>query len=262
MEINNNLSQISAEMLLNYFYPELEKQWTAHHEGTFYRNYSQDVLELDEEERDVILARDGFIKMLPEGLLFDEKELKGKDFSGMYKQQEQRRRTFLAAFLPLDTFNFRQRLHLERNISKTLDMKLDYVLKTYFGFDFQAEQNPYVKEMASILPFIREWRADFKRIARLLGEIFHCKTRFLTSRYSDDDNSHCWIPGVEYQLLKPSLTAEEFRKLYEDTRPLEKFLIEWLMPAEVHCRLSIKDHRKVKEPGTPLLLDYNTELNP
>ncbi len=260
MKINNNLSEISAEMLLNYFYPELEEKWVAYHDGTFYRNYSSDALDVDAEEKYVMLARDGFLRMLPEGLIFSEDELKGKDFKGNYQKQEMKRRLFNAAFLPLDTFNFRQRLHIERMFSKTLDDKLAFILKEYFGFDIHAEQNKYVREVAHLLPYIREWRADFSRLAKLMGELFHCKTRMIVNRYSEDDNTRNWLPGVQFQLLIPNLTPEEFRELYAETRPLEKFLSEWFMPAEVHFQLTIKHHLKEGEKVETFILDYNVDM--
>ena len=40
--------EISAEMLLGHLYPELELLWTVRHRGTFYRNYSHDVMDIDE----------------------------------------------------------------------------------------------------------------------------------------------------------------------------------------------------------------------
>ncbi len=261
MKIDNNLAEISAEMQLNYFYPELEEKWEVHHDGTFYRNYNRDVIDLDTDNNYVSLSRDSFLRMLPEGILFDEKSLEGKDFAGEYKHQEATLRLFQDAFLPFDTFNFRQRLKIERNISKTLDNKLNYILKTYFGFDINAEENPYVREMARLLPFIRDWRADFNRLAELVGDLFHCKTNMIISRYSEDDNKRFWIPGVEFELLKADLSAEAFKKLYAETRPLEAFITEWLMPAEVHFKLSIKQHGQKPETGTPLILDYNIELN-
>lgn len=60
MRIKRNLSQIRAEVLLNYLYPEMEDQWIAINKGTFYRNYNQDALAIEEKEGKAILARDGF----------------------------------------------------------------------------------------------------------------------------------------------------------------------------------------------------------
>ena len=262
MNIDTNLSEISAEMLLNYFYPELSEKWVAHHASTFYRNYSRDAMLVDEEHKEVVLARDGYLRMLPEGLLFSEDELKGKNsIDAQYKKLQRKLHVFREAFLPFDTFAFRQRLQIERNTSQLLEKKLEYVLSTYFGFDLQAEQNPYVREIAVLLPFIREWRADFSRLAKLLGEMMNCTTKLLLNRYDTDDNSRRWIPAVEFQLLIPNLTAGEYRRLYEDTRPLELFIKEWFIPFEVRCRLSIKHHGCPQTVGDSLTLDYNTELN-
>lgn len=262
MDINGNLSQISAEMMLNYFYPELAEKWVAHHAGAFYRNYSLDAPLVDAEAAEVVLARDGYMRMLPQGMLFDENELKDKRyFKTRFKQMEHRRRVFREAFLPFDTFAFRQRLAIERATSKLLEQKLSFVLRTYFGFNLEAEQNPYVREMAALLPFIREWRADFSRLAKLLGEVMHCTTKLLITRYDTDDNTRRWLPAVEFQLLVPGLSAAAYRKLYDDTRPLERFLIEWFIPCEVHFRLSIKHHAFPQEVDGTLTLDYNTELN-
>ena len=77
MIIQRNLYQVRAELLLNYLYPELEKEWMVQCKGTFFRNYSQDVLSLYEDEKKVSLARDGFLRLLPEGLLTKEEDLQG-----------------------------------------------------------------------------------------------------------------------------------------------------------------------------------------
>ena len=91
MRINRNLSQIRAEVLLNYLYPEMESQWIAIDKGTFYRNYNQDALSIDEKEKKVVLARDGFLRLLPDGLLTKNDDLRGEDFAAKYKELEWRR---------------------------------------------------------------------------------------------------------------------------------------------------------------------------
>ena len=60
MKINRNISQIRAEVLLNYLYPEMSRTWMVQSKGTFYRNYNQDILALYEKEDKAILTRDGF----------------------------------------------------------------------------------------------------------------------------------------------------------------------------------------------------------
>ena len=44
MRAINEIRQLRAEMLLNYFYPELQERWITDNKGSFYRNYNRDIL--------------------------------------------------------------------------------------------------------------------------------------------------------------------------------------------------------------------------
>ncbi len=260
MKVNNDLSQVSAEMLLNYLYPEMEKKWVARCAGTFYRNYNDDHMAVYRETNEVVLARDGFLQLLPEGLISNEDELKGGNVAEKYEKLEARKRIFKEAFLPFDTFTFRQRLAVERHVSELLDQKLEWLLKTYFRYDLAAEQNPYIKELAVLLPFVSKLRANFSALAKLLGTILHCRTKLKIGRYSEIDTSRYWIPNVEFQLLIPDLTADTYQHLREDIQPLQQFLVEWFIPAEVRCVITIKQHGQRLSTRGHQVLDYNTEL--
>lgn len=74
----NPIPDISAEMLLNYLYPEAGTRWIAQNEGTFYRNYNSDVLSVDDEKMEVQTSRDSFMSLLPQGLLTLSTDLKGE----------------------------------------------------------------------------------------------------------------------------------------------------------------------------------------
>ena len=260
MKVKYDISQISAEMLLNYLFPEMTEKWIARYAGTFYRNYNNDHLSIYEDTAEVILARDGFVKLLPESLLSDENELKGGNISDKSQKLEQRKRLFKETFLPFDTFAFKQKLHIEQQTSEILQSKLNYLLKTCFNYDIAAETNPYIKEMAVLLPYVSKLRADFSSIAKLLGTLIGCKTKLIIGRYSHVDSTRYWIPNVEFQLLIPDLTAEEFRKLKDDITPLQQFIAEWFIPAEVRCEISIKHHQQPQVTGKNLILNYNSEL--
>ena len=86
MDIPLNLSEISAEMLLDYLYPDSGKQWVSRDKGAFYRNYNPDILGIDEENRLVKLSRDGFLRLLPQGMIVREDELKGDDVKERYNE--------------------------------------------------------------------------------------------------------------------------------------------------------------------------------
>lgn len=260
MQVSYDISQISAEMLLNYLYPELREKWVAHYAGTFYRNYNNDHLSVYEETAEVVLARDGFLKLLPDALLSDENELRGGEVSEKHHQLEQKKKLFQEAFTPFNTLSFRQKLRIEQEFSQLLSAKIDYLLKTYFNYDLAAETNPYIKEIAVLLPYVSKLRADFSSIAKMLRVLFGCKIKLKRGRYSHVDSTRYWIPKVEYQLILPNLSAEEYCKLKADIEPLQQFIAEWMMPAEVRCEITIKHHHQSQTIGEGLILDYNTEL--
>ncbi|MBR5723896.1 MAG: hypothetical protein IKX62_00800 [Bacteroidales bacterium] len=254
------IPEIGAEMLLNYLYPELEERWTARHDGTFYRNYNRDILSLEPEEESVSLSRDGFLALLPQGLLSPEEELKKGDRQDKHKALEERIKVLSEAFLPIDTFRFRRQLKAEREVSELLDGKLEYILKTYFGFDLAAEQNPYVREFAVLLPCIRQRRGDFGLVRNLLSAVFHCEVQFSQRRYSGTDSTRSWLPVARYELLIPGLSAGEVQALYNDLQPLTAFLGEWFIPMEVRLEIVIRQHGSGPELKEGLTLDYNTEI--
>ena len=254
------IPEIGAEMLLNYLYPELEDRWIAHHDGAFYRNYNRDVMELSPEENTVWLSRDGFLDLLPQGLLSREDFLKTGDIQEKHKELERQRRILSEAFLPFDTLAFRRRLKLERSVSELLEGKLSYVLKTYFGFHLDQEENPYVREFAVLLPYVRQWRGDFGLLKNLLSAVFHCGVALKEGRYSETDSTREWLPVVRYELLVPGLSAPQFQALHAQVKPLEAFLSEWFIPMEVRLELVLKEHPASSPLNARLTLDYNTEL--
>ena len=140
--IKNNVPEIRAELLLNYLYPEMFSQWISQNEGLFFRNYNSDLLAIDEEKRVAQVARDSFVKLLPQGLITQETDLKGEDAAEKFKQLELRLRLLRETFKPIDTFRFRESLYVEHQMSSLLQSKLSYILKTYFGVNLDKIENP------------------------------------------------------------------------------------------------------------------------
>ena len=254
----NTIPDISAEMLLNYLYPEEGRRWIAQNEGTFYRNYNQDVLAVDEERMVVETSRDSFISLFPQGLLTQESDLKGKDAAEEFKKMQLRIRLLHETFKPLDTFKFRNNLFLERQVASLLQDKHAYILRTYFGIDLNQIENPYVREAAILLPYISRRRGDFSFVARLLQVLFKCKVSMSKDRYSHTDTSRRWLPKVRYELLIPGLLPEEYRQRDSELEPLRDFIGEWFIPFEVWCEIRIKGIPR--QAGTRPTLDYNTEV--
>jgi len=253
----HNISEISAEMLVNYLYPELADRWTVQAEGTFYRNYNLDVLGWDADMAEIQLSRDSFIQLLPQGLLY-QAEKNGKDRKVDSEKLRSRKHLLLDMFQPFDTFAFRARLNLEREVSTLLEHRLEYILSRYFGFDLAAEENLYVREAAVLLPFVSHLRGDLFFVRDLLASLFRCEVQYTIGRYSETDNTRCWLPMVRYELIMPDLTPEQYNSLTDDLRPLCAFIGEWLLPMETKCFMQIK-WKDAELSATPVL-DYNTRL--
>lgn len=260
-EIYNNIPQIGAEMLLNYLYPEFEDQWLVDDKGCFFRNYNTDILYLYPNEKRVELSRDGYLKLLPQGLLINDDNLKNhKNIAARSKELERKQHLLNEAFLPLDSMHFRRTLRMERQVAEALSSKLEYILKQYFNFDLAAETNPYVRQIAVLLPFAKQWRGDFRALRSLMETLFNCRVTLTVGRYSESDSNVRWVPLVRYDLLIPGLDSETYKTLSAQIQPFADFVNEWLIPAEVICQIKIKEYNQPQQTNTRLTLDYNTQI--
>lgn len=252
-----NIPEISAEMLVNYLYPEQEEKWIVQAKGSFYRNYNRDLLSLNAETGEIQLSRDSFANLLPQGLLYQTEEVDGKE---KLKYLNERRRLLEDLFCPLDTFFFRQKLSIEREVSTLLENKLAYILSTYYHVDIAAESNPYVREVARLLPFISHLRGDLLLIRNILASLFRCEVIFSRGRFSHLDSTRQWVPMVKYELILPELTQAQYLQLSEQLNPLSDFIREWFVPFEAECIIAIKWHNAAPDAPTGRILDYNTSL--
>ena len=255
-----NLHEMSAEMLLEHLYPELTTQWKVTCEGTFYRNYNADVMSADATTTSVYLARDGMTTLLPEMLLATEDELHGKDALAKHEMVKRRIQTLRTAFSPFDSFHFQQRLKVERQVSQLLNNKLDYILRTYFDIVLDEIDNPWVNQMACLLPYVSHMRGDIGQLRQLLSILVEAPVRMEMRRYSDIDNTRTWIPQLRMRIVRPDLTAQQYRQQMAELRPLQDFLQEWFMPAEVMLTLELWHPNVSQEIGMHLTANYNMTL--
>ncbi|MBQ0049063.1 MAG: hypothetical protein KBT12_02320 [Bacteroidales bacterium] len=246
--------EISAEMLLNYRYPERMRQWKVTSKGTFYRNYSSDAMAINLVENKVQLARDGFLRLLPEGLFFNEKSREEESAN----QRQWRLMLLSKAFIPIDSFAFRNKLQLEHEVDRLLQEKWDLILHRVFGYT--AQQSIY-SEVAGLLPQMRNRKGDLLFVQALLATLCHCPVKLDQShRYSESDSRRCWMPMARFELLVPDLDAPNYRRLHNELDSLTEFIEEWLMPFDVKCDIVVRQHNDAAQPGDNLILDYNTEL--
>lgn len=242
MKHNANISEIRAEVQLNHLYPEQTDNWIVRDKGTFYRNYNSDILQLEEKLSQVNLSRDGLLRLLPQGFIGPNKN-------------------FLEElFTPFDSWNFRDSVRNEEDLSQLLDNKLNILLETYYGVDIVNEKNPYIKEMMKILPLVSRLRGKYYKIGDILNVILNHKVTTHISCYNWSDKVADTQPMVSYKVWIPNLTKEAYRELDTNIEALASFLAEWFIPFDTRCVIELKTEKATSLENN-MLLNYNTKLS-
>ncbi|MEE0990851.1 MAG: hypothetical protein UIC45_05995 [Paludibacteraceae bacterium] len=257
---NTNISEIRAEVLLNHLYPEKTESWIARDKGAFYRNYSDDILHLEEKKNQISLSRDGFLKLLPQGMISAEDELRGKDFPGKYEALSLRKKLLEELFVPFDSWHLRDSIHNEEDLAELLENKLNVILKTFYGVEIDEEQNPYVKEMMKLLPQASHIRGNFHKIGDLLNVILKHKVTTHISCYNWSDKSMDTQPMITYKVWIPKLTNEEYSNLQKSIEQLVGFISQWFIPFDTRCVIELKTNQRASL-NSEMLLNYNTRLS-
>ena len=244
MKTKSNISALRAEVLLNHLYPEQSDSWIVTNKGTFYRNYSEDVLQLDAKLSQVSLSRDGLLRLLPQGLVSTKDELKEAE----------------ELFVPFDSWRFRDSLRAEEDFAYLLENKLNIILKTYYGVDIEAETNPHVREMMKLLPLASSIRGNFHKIGDILMALLNQRVSTHITCYNWSDKTADTQPMVCYKIWVPELTSESYKELEKNIEALKNFLVEWFIPFDTYCAIEIKTEQATSLNNT-MLLNYNTKLS-
>ena len=244
MITQKNISALRAEVLLNHLYPEQSDSWIVTNKGTFYRNYSEDVLQLDAKLSQVSLSRDGLLRLLPQGLVSTKDELKEAE----------------ELFVPFDSWRFRDSLRAEEDFAYLLEKKLNIILKTYYGVDIEAETNPLVREMMKLLPLASSIRGNFHKIGDILMALLNQRVSTHITCYNWSDKTVETQPMVCYKVWVPELTSESYKELEKNIEALKNFLVEWFIPFDTYCAIEIKTEQATSLNNT-MLLNYNTKLS-
>lgn len=258
--IQDNIHEIRAEVLLNYLYPEMMERWVANCKGTFYRNYSEDIMRINEESGWVNLSRNGMLKLLPQGLITTERELKGKDFKGKYEELRRRRGRLEDMLRPFDTRMLRRGLKEEARLAELLENRLDTFLKTYFHIDRSAEKNIYIRQMMALLPMVSRRRGDIRTLCDVLQVLLGHRVTMQTGIYNWSEHRRDAQPMVEYRVWMPSLANEEYNEIQKQVEQLQQFLQEWFIPFDTKCLIELKCNRPASL-GMGLTLNYNTRTD-
>lgn len=249
------INEIKAEFLLTQLYPELDDTWVARHKGTFYRNYSADIMKMYPDEKLVELSRDGLLHILPDNFINDDDELKGSDREWRYEKLKKRLHLLDEAFLPLDTIHFRQRIQIERAVAPILMMKLEYILKKYFNYDITEEKNEYVRQVAVLLPYVSTLRGDIALIRNIIAKVTGYDTLMTVSDYSEENTLRYSIPLVTYIVNLDGLSSEKYEEFMNKIQPLMNFLYEHFMPFDMMARIVTQGKN-----DNEIILEYNSTI--
>lgn len=243
------IKDIKAEFLLNYLYPELRHEWSTVMRGTFYRNYSDDIIRMDLDTNYLELSRDGFLQLLPSGLLSPEDERTSNE------KVHRRVELLKEAFAPIDTFRFNASMSIERHVADLLREEQTYMLWEFFDYDSDAETNDYCRQAATLLPYASRLRGDIHFVRNMIEAITSHEVRMKQTAWSDTDNSRYWMPKVRYDVMTDDLTPELYRRETEKLQPLAEMIKDRFMPFDMVVEIGIKGENKNRK-----VLNYNTHI--
>ncbi|HBJ76899.1 MAG TPA: hypothetical protein DDY68_03580 [Porphyromonadaceae bacterium] len=261
MELPIDLKELRAEVLLNYLYPEKTSQWIARYEGTFYRNYSNDILSCDEEKDRVSVSRDGFLKLLPQGLLTTDDGLRKGDFEEKYKKEVEELKLLQDVFQPFDTIRFRKSVEIEKQISDLLASKEEYFINKFSQWIRIERNNRFIKPLLHLLPQIHRHRGNMGRIGELIGIVTGYKVEMKYDKYQEYERAKCSIPCLSYILVIEDLDVKKFADLGTELKPFFDFMLQWFVPFDVMVEFKIKHLNKIFDMNDEMILDYNTEID-
>ena len=241
-------------MLLTTYFSDV-KEWNAVYGSFFTRNYSGDLVSCDHEMETVSLARNGIYDIMPEKLFFDSEELRfleKRDLAYKLSEVYEEEKNIKTYFKPFDSYFFNQSLRLQKVITHMVDDRTRLLLKLFFDYDIETEENPYVKQIAPLLLHVTQLRADLDLIVNILTDILECKVE------------HKVISPVHTQFVvhKRELDGKGYATFMKLLKPLFAFIENWFMPMEMGVEFKVKDYKQpfVLSDERALVLDYNTQL--
>lgn len=251
---NRDNEKILAELLLSTYFPEV-KEWKAEYGSFFSRNYSGDLISVQQETNTVSLSRNGIYDILPEKMFFDVEELRNKEpreFALLISEIYEMEKNIKDYFLPFDTFFFNQSMRLHKVVGHMIDNKTELLLRTLFDYHIENEENIYVRQLAPLLLNVTEIRGDFNMLKSVLAVILDCRVDYNLPRQDE----------VVFTVHKIGLNSREYLAYMKELEPLFDFVQYWFVPMEMDCHYKVKDYQQkfILSVDRPLVLDYNTQI--
>jgi hypothetical protein len=271
-----HIADIKAESIIATLL-EADNETEVNALGSFYRNYCDDLIEIQKSQNkatiDVKLSRDGVYHLLPEALFFLENSLlitKTNKLSNQeilqeeaiikeIKKQNDEREELQDFFKFFDTQYLKTRINLEKEIFDIENIKTSLILEQFFDYNFENEENSYIKKIAPFLINVNQIRGDFFIIQKLLCAVLHEKVEIKRQNISFTEFNEP-VTCIQFIIHTEGLSLKEYQDLNNIYNPFFCFVSDWFFPFEVECNYKIKDMRQKFVLQKPLILDYNTQL--
>lgn len=229
-------------------------EFVVRNKGIFYRNYSDDLTSIKEENNIPIveLSRDGTFHLLPEGLFFKESRLKINDKHVLNKENDKIREEKAKIelfFQPFETKYFQLSLELESRLNEIAE-KGNRILSDYLfeGIDIDTE-NSFIQTLYPLLPYVSELKGNMNLLRDLLQIIFLAKVEIRRNGLS-----------LFFVIHRSKLLKNNYFLMDNEVTCFFDFFTEWFLPVEVDFDFRIKDYEENFCLGSSLLLDYNTHF--
>lgn len=228
--------------------------YVVRNKGIFHRNYSGDLISIQEENNINVLelSRDGTFHLLPEGVFFKENRLKINDKYVLDKEKdkirEEKRRIELF-FRSFETKYFRLSLELESRLNKIAE-KGNYFIYDYIFEGIEIDvRNPYIQAILPLLPYVSELKGNLDLLRDLLQIIFFAKVEIRKNELS-----------LFFVINRSKLLKNDYFSMDNEIAVFFEFFTEWFLPVECDFDFRIKDYEERFNLGSSLLLDYNTHF--
>ena len=257
MIINNKdisfFDDLKAETVVSVVSPDV-KHWKVLHKGYFYRNYHNDIINLDTINNYIETSRNGLMKILPEGLFFNPQQLKvdeKDDFKEKKKKLDEIRKFYSEFFIPFDSELFDISLRIENYINESSDKSLANWLRAFLDIDLEILNDTYTKALVPMILGASKIRGNFLLITQLLSAITNCEVSYAISKFK-----------VKFVVHKTNLNAVEYKNFNNELKRMFKVVEDWFIPMEYTVEYMIKDYKQrlVLSSEKPLLLNYNTNF--
>jgi len=240
---NINDSVSSAEFLLSTLCSNAD-EYTVSYCGESRRTLFGELLNIDTAYNEAVVARDGMMQILPEGLLFGKEEI--KDLVEYNKKKEALDEFFTQNF---DNPVFHTGLKWEKKLSWLEENLSTLVLKELFDITLGSTANVEVKKLAQQIPVGQYIKGNIKMLSLVSQHILKHDVEVRESGKQ-----------IIFTVLVDNLSATEY---LEEKKQLSQYfskLAEWFLPYDCQCSYEVKAHERHMKLGKKLILNYNTRL--